>query len=90
MEDEPDEKSHPLSRTDGRSSSHLFSLEKLISVAENLTKAHVHIINKHSKFQDGNNAAACKPTDLTYNFIRSLILDNIVENPILMNAFLTN
>jgi hypothetical protein len=33
---------------------------------------------------------ADKPTELTFNFVRSLILDNIVENPILMNAFLTN
>lgn len=33
---------------------------------------------------------ANKPAELTFNFVRSLILDNIVENPILMNAILTN
>jgi len=35
-------------------------------------------------------ASFYKPSELTFNFIRSLILDNIVENPLLLSAFLTN
>lgn len=42
-----EEKSHPLSRSDGKASSNVFSLEKLISVAENLTKSHFAIVQKH-------------------------------------------
>jgi hypothetical protein len=34
--------------------------------------------------------SAYKPVDLTFNFIRSLFLDKIVENPVLLDAFLTN
>ena len=33
---------------------------------------------------------AYKPVDLNYNFIRSLILDNVLEHPILLQAFLEN
>jgi len=89
------EKSHPLSRSDGQASSHLFSLDKLLSVADNLTRSHIAIVNKHHKRvnrfgTDMMQTDADKPTELTFNFVRSLILDNIVENPILMNAFLTN
>ena len=31
-----------------------------------------------------------KPVDVNYNFIRSLFLDRVLENPILYNAFLEN
>ena len=31
-----------------------------------------------------------KPIDVNYNFIRSLFLDRVLENPILYNAFLEN
>jgi hypothetical protein len=71
----------------------LFSLEKLISVAENLTKSHFAVVATHQKKMSSELAvggAFYKPTELTYNFIRSLVLDNIVENPILLSAFLTN
>ena len=31
-----------------------------------------------------------KPIDVNYNFIRSLFLDKVLENPILYDAFLEN
>ena len=31
-----------------------------------------------------------KPIDVNYNFIRSLFLDKVLENPILYSAFLEN
>ena len=31
-----------------------------------------------------------KPIDVNYNFVRSLFLDRVLENPILYNAFLEN
>ena len=31
-----------------------------------------------------------KPIDVNYNFIRSLFLDRVLENPILYSAFLQN
>lgn len=33
---------------------------------------------------------AYKASELTFNFVRCLVLDNIVENPLLLSAFLTN
>lgn len=38
----------------------------------------------------GEAGLAYKPVDLNYNFIRSLILDNVLEHPILLQAFLEN
>ena len=35
-------------------------------------------------------ALAYKAIDLNFNFIRSLILDNVLEHPILLKAFLEN
>lgn len=87
------EKSHPLSRQDGQASCHLFSLDKLMSVAENLTRSHIAIVNKHSKLVNrygSEQMNADKPAELTFNFVRSLLLDNIIENPVLKNAILTN
>ena len=31
-----------------------------------------------------------KPIDMNYNFIRSLFLDRVLENPIIYSAFLEN
>lgn len=86
-----EEKSHPLSRSDGKASSNVFSLEKLISVAENLTKSHFAIVQKHQKKMSSDfSNQAYKASELTFNFVRCLVLDNIVENPLLLSAFLTN
>lgn len=38
----------------------------------------------------GEAGLAYKPVDLNYNFIRSLILDNVLEHPTLLQAFLEN
>ena len=88
------EKSHPLSRSDSKASCHLYSLEKLITVVDNLTKSHISIVQKHAKKINSelafSSANAFKHTELTFNFVRSLVLDNIVENPLLLHAFLTN
>jgi hypothetical protein len=48
---------------------------------------------KHQKKMSSElamSASFYKPSELTFNFIRSLVLDNIVENPLLLTAFLTN
>ena len=80
------------------------SFDKLINVTTNLTKPHVQLserqarkfnnydeesahFNQKSKKEDG---VLYKPIDLNYNFIRCLILDNVLEHPILYQAFLEN
>ena len=72
----------------------MYSLEKLISVVDNLTKSHISIVQKHAKQFNAELAYGAansfKTSELTFNFVRSLVLDNIVENPLLLNAFLTN
>ena len=40
--------------------------------------------------QDEAAGGAYKPIDVNYNFIRSLFLDKVLENPILYEAFLEN
>ena len=40
--------------------------------------------------EDASAGIQYKPIDVNYNFIRSLILDRVLENPILYNAFLEN
>jgi hypothetical protein len=82
MGQDADDHSHPLSRSDGKPSGHLFSLEKLITVADNLTRMQVG-----RRMDDQMNTQA---SDLTFNFVRSLLLDKVVENPILLDAILSN
>jgi hypothetical protein len=57
------------------------NLEKLLNISQNLVKAHLSSIQKERyKVQ----------ADLTFNFIRSLFLDNVLENSIITSAILTN
>ena len=43
-----------------------------------------------SQTSDEASGVTYKPIDVNYNFIRSLFLDRVIENPILYHAFLEN
>ena len=90
----------------GSDSSETFtmSFDKLINVTTNLTKPHVQQSESKAKFFNNYEEESTplnqkyieekgilyKPIDLNYNFIRCLILDNVLEHPILYQAFLGN
>eukprot|EP00347_Sterkiella_histriomuscorum_P024182 403332023 len=62
-------------------SKHPHNLEKLINISQNLVKAHLSSIQKE-KYK--------VHSDLTFHFVRSLFLDNVLENEIITSAILTN
>jgi hypothetical protein len=72
--------------TGGPSLSQNLSLAKLLNISQNLTKSHsAKILSQNKRF-----AATSTAIDLNYNFIRSLLLDNVVENTHLTGAILRN
>ncbi|CDW82516.1 UNKNOWN [Stylonychia lemnae] len=57
------------------------NLERLLNISQNLVKAHMSTIRKEKyKVQ----------SDLSYHFIRSLFLDNVLDNQVITSAILTN
>ena len=58
------------------SSKHPHNLEKLLALAANLVKAHTNAIHKSEKYK--------LHTDLAFHFVRSLFLENVLENDIVL------
>ena len=57
------------------------NLEKLINIAQNLVKAHMSTLQR-DKFK--------VMSDLAFHFVRSLFLDNVLENAVITDAILSN
>jgi hypothetical protein len=57
------------------------NLEKLINIAQNLVKAHMSTLQRDK---------AKVMSDLAFHFVRSLFLDNVLENSVITNAILSN
>lgn len=57
------------------------NLEKLLHISQNLVKLHMSSIKDERLRATG---------DLAFNFVRSLFLDNVLENENITNAILTN
>ena len=57
------------------------NLEKLINIAQNLVKAHMSTLQRDK---------AKVMSDLAFHFVRSLFLDNVLENSVITSAILAN
>jgi hypothetical protein len=57
------------------------NLEKLLNISQNLVKAHMSSMKNDKTRMTG---------DLAFHFVRSLFLDNVLENPQITQAILSN